>query len=313
MKAIILKDFGAVDQLEQIDLPVPEISGNEVLIQTKAISINPIDVKTRAGRGIAPLIKDEMPAVLGWDISGIVVQVGGLVSRFKVGDEVFGMIAFPKLGKAYAEYVAAAANELVLKPASVSHVEAAPATVAGLTAWQALTQYAKIKTGDRVLIHAASGGVGHYAVQLAKYFGAYVVGTSSAANRDFVLSLGADEHIDYKNKPFEEVTSDIDFVLDAIGGEYIDRSLKVMKDGGTIVCIPSGMNELVAEKAKAANKYGYVMRAKSGAEDMKVIADLLAEGRLRSHIDKIYPLEEMAAAHQHIESGRTVGKIVLTM
>jgi NADPH:quinone reductase-like Zn-dependent oxidoreductase len=132
-----------------------------------------------------------------------------------------------------------------LKPKSVSHNDAAPATVAALTAWQSLTLFTKVKPGDRVLIHAASGGVGHYAVQFAKHLGAYVIGTSSAANRDFVLSLGADEHIDYRNQAFEEVLDQIDFVLDSIGGDYIDRSLKVMNDGGTIVCIPSGSNETV--------------------------------------------------------------------
>lgn len=312
MKAIILKDFGGVDQLQLVDVPVPVISASEVLIETKAISINPIDVKTRSGKGIAPLIKDQMPAILGWDISGVVSKVGESVSQFKVGDEVFGMIAFPQLGKAYAEYVAASADELTLKPKNVSHNDAAPATVAALTAWQALTLFAEIKPGDRVLIHAASGGVGHYAVQLAKHLGAYVIGTSSAANRDFVLSLGADEHIDYKNQAFEEVLDRIDFVLDSIGGEYIDRSLQVMNNGGTIVCIPSGLNETVVEKAAASNKHGFTMRAKSSAEDLAMIGELLAKGTLRSHVDKVYSFKDMALAHQQIESGRTVGKIVLT-
>ncbi|SES21918.1 NADP-dependent oxidoreductase [Pedobacter rhizosphaerae] len=312
MKAIILKDFGGVDQLQLVDVPVPVISASEVLIETKAISINPIDVKTRSGKGIAPLIKDQMPAILGWDISGVVSKVGESVSQFKVGDEVFGMITFPQLGKAYAEYVAAPADELTLKPKNVSHNDAAPATVAALTAWQALTLFAEIKPGDRVLIHAASGGVGHYAVQLAKHLGAYVIGTSSAANRDFVLSLGADEHIDYKNQAFEEVLDRIDFVLDSIGGEYIDRSLQVMNNGGTIVCIPSGLNETVVEKAAASNKHGFTMRAKSSAEDLAMIGELLAKGTLRSHVDKVYSFKDMALAHQQIESGRTVGKIVLT-
>src|SRR5215217_997731 len=179
MKAIILKEFGSVDNLIEKDVPLPVAKNDEVLIQVKAISINPVDIKTRKGKSLGPSLKDEDPLILGWDVSGVVAETGSSVSGFKVGDEVFGMINFPGHGKAYAEYAAAPASHLALKPANVTHEEAAAATLAALTAWQALVDHAKIKKGDRVLIHAAAGGVGNYAVLIAKHIGAYVIGTSS--------------------------------------------------------------------------------------------------------------------------------------
>ena len=241
MKAIFLKEFGSADQLQIQELNIPVAQEQEVLIQVKAISINPVDIKTREGKGAAGKIGEERPIILGWDISGVVTESRS--EKFKVGEEVFGMVNFPGHGKAYAEFVSAPADQLVLKPASISHIDAAAATLAALTAWQALVTNAKIKAGDRVLIHAAAGGVGNYAVQLARHLGAYVIGTSSGAKKDFVLSLGADEHIDYTAVPFEQATSDIDFVLDTIGGDNIDRSLKVIKKGGTIISIPSGLRD----------------------------------------------------------------------
>ena len=165
--------------------------------------------------------------------------------------------------------------------------------------------------GERVLIHAASGGVGHYAVQMAKYLGAYVIGTSSAVNKDFVLSLGADEHIDYKAAPFETKVKNLDFVLDTLGGEYIDRSLKTIKKGGTIISIPSGLNETVKEKAAALGIQGFSTRVKPDAVNMQEIGDLLERKKIRSHISKIFPFDQMADAHLQLESGRTVGKTVL--
>ncbi|QIL41565.1 NADP-dependent oxidoreductase [Pedobacter sp. HDW13] len=312
MKAIILKDFGGVENLELTEKQIPSPGANEVLIKLSAISINPVDVKTRSGKGIAGLIKDQLPVILGWDISGTITEIGEGVTRFKTGDEVFAMLAFPGLGNTYAGYVVAKADELAIKPENVNHNDAAAASLAALTAWQALTSHANVQAGQRVLIHAAAGGVGHYAVQMAKHLGAYVIGTASAANRDFVLQLGADEHVDYRVQPFEEVIKDIDFVLDSMGGDYIDRSLKVTKKGGTIISIPSGLNETVTEKAKALGINGYTIRVKPNGNDMGQIAGLLADGTVRSHVSAVFPFEEMAVAHQQIETGRTVGKVVLT-
>lgn len=309
MKSIVLKDFGSVDNLVYKELPMPSINDDEVLIQVKAISINPVDVKTRSGKGRAAKLKDENPIVLGWDVSGIVKTSKS--DLFKEGDEVFGMINFPGHGKAYSEYVAAPANHLTLKPANISHEEAAAATLAALTSWQALVNHAKIKRGDRVLIHAAAGGVGNYAVQIAKYIGTYVIGTSSAGNRDFVLGLGADEHIDYKSQAFEDVVGNIDFVLDTIGGDNIDKSLKVMEKGGTIISLPSGLNDAVAEKAKAQGIIGYPIMVQSSGEDMKKIADLMENGAIKSHVSQVFEFDQMKAAHLSLETGKTQGKIVI--
>src|ERR1700735_5300744 len=196
MKAIILNDFGGVEQLQQAELPVPGIKDGEVLVKVKAISINPVDAKTRSGKGLAEMLKDEKPIILGWDISGVVTE--STSPLFTEGDEVFGMIHFPGHGKAYAEYVVAPAEHLALKPENSTHD------------------------------HAAAGGVGHYAVQIARHIGAYVIATSAAENKDFVLSLGANEHIDYKAQRFEEVAKDIDFVLDTVSAENSERSLGVL-------------------------------------------------------------------------------------
>lgn len=311
MKAIILDSSGGPEQLREMDLPVPTIGAKEVLIQVKAISINPVDVKTRSGKGIYARLKDIEPIVLGWDISGIIMETEAGVTGFKTGDEVFGMIHFPGHGKAYAEYVAAPADQLALKPGNISHGEAAGATLAALTAYQAMVHRARVKQGDKVLVHAAAGGVGHFAVQLAKFLGAYVIGTSSAANRDFVLSLGADEHIDYRAQPFEAVAKEVDFVLDTIGGEYIDRSLEVITQGGTIISIPSGLNETVTEKARAKNVNGYTLLVKPDGRDMQAIALLLEKGAIRSIVSRTFPFNRMPEAHLQIESGRTIGKVVV--
>lgn len=310
MKAILLKEAGATDQLEISEISIPVIQADEVLVEVKVIGINPIDIKTRKGKGRYEILKVENPIILGWDISGIVKESKS--DLFKVGDEVFGMVNFPGHGKAYAEYVAVPARHLSLKPANITHQEAAGVPLAALTAWQAIVK-AGVKKGDRVLIHAAAGGVGHFAVQMAKHLGAYVVGTSSEKNKDFVLSMGADEHIDYAANPFETQVKNIDFVLDTMGGDYIGRSLEIMNSGGTLISIPSALNTGVEEKSKAKGINGYATFVQSSGEDMKTIAGLLEKGSLKSHISESYTFDQMAAAHHQIESGRTVGKIVVTL
>ena len=311
MKAIILKDFGGTDQLQMTELPVPGINEGEVLVEVKAISINPVDAKTRAGKGAASHYKDADPKILGWDIAGVVKETKS--DLFQVGDEVFGMVNFPGQGKAYAEYVAAPADQLAMKPEGVSFEDAAATTLAALTAWQAFADHGRLRPGQRVLIQAAAGGVGHFAVQFAKHIGAYVVGTASAENKEFVLGLGADVHIDYKTDRFEELIKDIDFVLDTIGGEIIDRSLKVMKKGGTIISINSGANEQVAEKAKAKGIFGGKMLVQSSGEDMQHLGSLLEEGALKPTVSMVFPLEKIAEAHAQVETGKTRGKIVVTI
>ncbi len=313
MKAITLKGFGGVDQLTYSDIQIPTIKEDEVLVQIKAVSVNPVDVKTRSGKGAAGRLKDENPIILGWDISGIIKETGNAVTHFTKGDEVFGMVNFPGHGKAYAEYVAAPASQLAIKPKHFSFEEAAATTLAALTAWQSIHQHGDIHQGTKVLIHAASGGVGHFAVQIAKYLGAYVIGTSSAANKDFVLSIGADVHIDYHSQKLEDIVSNVDFVLDTIGGDNIDQSLLVMKPGGRIVSIPSGKNDGVEDKAKGKGMNGFSFMVQSNGEDMKALAELAEKGKLKPHVSKTFLFTQMPEAHLQIESGRTVGRIAVTL
>ena len=313
MKAITLASFGDVSNFQIADIPVPAINENEVLIKVKAIGINPVDVKTRMGKGMAKRIMEDSPMILGWDVSGVIALTGSGVSQFKEGDEVFGMVNFPGLGRAYAEYVAAPANQIALKPANIPHEEAAAATLAALTAYQALVIKAGVKTGQRVLIHAAAGGVGHYAVQIARHLGAYVIGTASAANKDFVLGLGADEHIDYRARRFEEELTDIDFVLDTVGGDNIDRSLQVVKPGGTLISIPSGLNETVTEKAKAKGVNSYFFLVASNGDNMQTLADWLEKGIIRSYVSAVFDFTQMGPAHTSVESGRTRGKVIVAV
>jgi NADPH:quinone reductase-like Zn-dependent oxidoreductase len=311
MKAIVLKTAGNVENLVYAELEKPIIKDREVLIKVKAISINPVDVKSRQGKGVYGRIKEESPLILGWDISGIVQESKS--ETFKVGDEVFGMVNFPGHGKAYAEYVVAPANQLAFKPKNISFEDAAASTLVALTAYQALVHNAKIQKGQNVLVHAASGGVGHIAVQLAKHLGAKVTGTSSAKNKDFILSLGADSHIDYHGFDWKSAGRTFDFVLDTIGGDNIDNSLEVTKEGGSIISIPTGLNEEVTAKAQAKGVKGYFILVQSNGEDMKQIAHLLETGAIKPHVSKTFPFDQMREAHLEQETGRTVGKIVVTL
>ncbi|MGE6395244.1 NADP-dependent oxidoreductase [Chryseobacterium scophthalmum] len=308
MKAIILENAGGTENLKLTEIEKPTIKQGEVLVEVKSISINPIDVKTRSGKGSFQKLKDENPLILGWDISGIVVETNS--SMFKVNDEVFGMINFPGHGKGYAQFVVASENHIALKPKNISFEEAAATSLAALTALQAIEK-AELKEGQNVLIHAASGGVGHFAVQIAKYFGASVTGTSSDKNKEFVSGLGADQHIDYKNYDWEYSEEKFDFILDTIGGENIDHSVKVLKEGGIIISIPSGLNDDIEEKAASVKGKGFKMMVQSDGNDMKKLAELLEKGFIKPHIYKAYQFDEMSNAHKELEKGRTVGKIVV--
>ncbi|MBW8687403.1 NADP-dependent oxidoreductase [Chitinophaga sp. B61] len=312
MKAIIINEFGGTDKLIHTDVAIPEIKDDEVLVQVRAISINPVDAKTRAGKGMAGKLKSAFPITLGWDISGVVTATGSAVTAFKTGDEVFGMVNFPGHGKAYAEYVAAPAAHLALKPANITHQQAAAATLAALTAYQALYQQVNLQPGQRILVHAAAGGVGHFVVQLARHIGAHVIGTSSAGNKDFVRALGADEHIDYKSHAFEDIVKDVDVVFDALGGDNIVRSIPVVKPGGAIVSIPTGVQPEVAAQAAEKNVRAFFFLVQSSGEDMQAIADLLEKGVLHPYVNH-YDFSQMDLAHQQQESGSTRGKIVLTI
>jgi len=313
MKAVILKEAGPAENLIVTELPKPAIKPNEVLIRTKAFGINPVDIKTRKGKSLYNELKKESDdIILGWDVSGIIEEVGSDVKDLKAGDEVFGMVNFPGNGKAYAEYVAAPASQLALKPANISHEEAAAATLAALTAWQALVTHGKLQRGEKVLIHAAAGGVGHYAVQIAKHLGAYVAGTSSAANKDFVLSLGANAHIDYKTQQPKDVVSDIDLVIDAIGSNDVEPSLSVLKRDGRLITLPSISSETVIAKAKEKGVHAFFFMVHSNGDDMKQLAALLEKGVIKSHVSQTFTINEIAEAHKQVETGKTRGKVAVT-
>ncbi|MET0244869.1 MAG: NADP-dependent oxidoreductase [Flavitalea sp.] len=312
MKAIILNEFGDTDKLIYTDLNEPQIAADEVLIKTAAISINPVDIKTRSGKALAGKLKDLLPVILGWDISGTVVAIGDDVTEFKTGDEVFGMVNFPGHGKAYAEFVAAPAAHLALKPSGITHEQAAATTLAALTAYQAIVQKAALKKGETIIIHAASGGVGHYAVQIAKHVGAHVTGTSSERNREFVLELGADEHIDYTKVSKNEWNVQADFVLDCVGGENLLLAATTVKPGGRFISIPSSIPPEVQEKMKQQNIHAEFFMVQSNGDDMKVLADWLANGIIKPYINQ-FDFMQMAGAHAQQASGRTRGKIVLSI
>lgn len=314
MKAYILNEVGGVENLLLNEIDKPEIKAGEVLVETKAISINPVDVKVRPEDEVLTMIlgTEDRPVILGWDIAGTVVAVGDQVSGFDFGDKVFGMINFPGHGKAYAEYVAAPANQLAIMPDNVTYEEASATTLAALTALQVLNT--RVKKGDRVLIHAGSGGVGHFAIQMAKNIGAHVITTSSAKNRDFVISLGADEHIDYREQEFEEVLSDIDFVLDGMGGDTLEKSLRVVKDGGKIVSLPTHeFPEHLQTEADLRNIELEFVLVQSNGEDMITLKSMLEANEIKPHISKTFPFKNIREAHLQIESGRTIGKVVVSL
>lgn len=313
MKAIILKNFGGVENLRYTEIEKPKIKSDEVLVRVRAVSINPVDVKVRSRQApLADSLEKFDPIILGWDISGEIVETGKEVTEFKNGDEVFGMVNFVGHGKAYAEYVAAPAEHLALKPASVSHEKAAASTLAALTALQAFDSYGKLRPKDKVLIHAASGGVGHFAVQIAKHLGAYVIASSSSENRSFVLALGADEHVDYRKIKFDDHLHDLDFVLESIGGENFQKSVKVLKPFGTIVTLLSGHSQADEREAEKKQLHAcYFMSVYSSRKEMETIASWLEQGIISPHISHVFSFMEMAQAHLQIETGRTVGKVVV--
>ncbi|RDV14995.1 NADP-dependent oxidoreductase [Pontibacter diazotrophicus] len=313
MKAIVLNNPGGVENLQLQEVEKPRPFKNEVLVKVHAVSVNPVDTKTREGKSLYDKLKEDSPVILGWDISGVVEAVGDDVTYFKEGDEVFGMVNFPGHGKAYAEYVAAPETHLAHKPANIPHHEAATATLAALTAWQVLVHEAGIKAGQRVLIHAAAGGVGHFAVQIAKYFRATVIGTASAENHDFIRNMGADEQVDYHKFNVEDVVMDADIVLDSLGEENTRRSLATLKEGGKIISILGGAKETVQADAKKRNIEAKNYLVHSSGEDQEQIAELMRQGHLRPHVSHVYELKDMAEAHKQVETRKTNGKVVVNV
>ena len=306
MKVIRIHEFGGPEVLKYEDAPQPIPAADEVLIKVHASGVNPIDVKIRAGhaQGKFPV---NFPLIPGWDVSGEIEEVGSEVLTFRIGDEVYSR-PDPTRDGTYAEYVVVKASEVNAKPKSIDHDKAAAVPLAGLTAWQGLFTHGRLESGQKVLIHGASGGVGTYAVQFAKWKGAYVVGTASEGNIDFLYDLGADEVIDYKNEKFEEEVKDVDLVFDLIGGDTQKRSLKILKAGGKLITTVKPENQ---EEAKNKNIHLENFMAKSLPGDLQQIADLIDSGKIKPVISEIMPLEEAAEAQKKIEEGHIRGKIVL--
>ncbi|MER5934436.1 NADP-dependent oxidoreductase [Streptomyces sp. NPDC002054] len=307
MRAVVVSQWGGPEVLTETELERPEPAMGEILVRVHAAGVNPVDWKTRASGALIPW--GPVPMV-GWDVSGTVEAVGPGVTLYREGDEVFGMPSFPRQAGGYAEYVTATARHFARKPAALTHVEAAALPLAALTAWQALTDTADVRPGDRVLVHAAAGGVGHFAVQIAKALGAYVIGTASAPKHEFLRSIGADEVIDYRSADFEDVVSDVDVVIDAIGGEYGARSLKVLRPGGRLITL-NGPDDVPADGGDQ-HRTGWML-VEPDLGGLRAIAALVEEGRLRPAVDTVLPLDQAAKAHELGEQGRTTGKIVLTI
>jgi NADPH:quinone reductase-like Zn-dependent oxidoreductase len=304
--------FGGPEVLKMAEAPCPEPGGpTRVLVRVKAAGLNPTDWKHRARR--SPIWVDEPPFVLGWDVSGVIEATGPGVTIHRPGDEVFGMLPYPHEHGAFAEYAVGPARAFVAKPAELDHVQAAAVPMSGLTAWQALVDTAGLSAGQRVLIHAAGGGVGHMAVQIAKARGAHVTGTASAGKHGFLYGLGADELIDYTCEDFAKLVRNVDVVIDTIGGDYGPRSLETMRSGGVIVnLVPPAMAPDLPDLAAARGLRCAVMTVEADHACMAALAELVASGRLRPETAAVLPLKEAARAHELGEAGHTTGKIVLT-
>ncbi|WP_343640894.1 NADP-dependent oxidoreductase [Chryseobacterium sp.] len=315
MKAVIVNEAGGVENLQFMEIDKPVIGNDEVLVKVVSVSINPVDVKSRAYEGVLNWIFEEKrPVILGWDISGEVVETGKSVTDFKPGDEVFGMVNFFGKGNAYAEYVAAPSAHLALKPQNITHQQAAAASMAASTAYQALVDVAGIKKGSKVLVHAASGGVGHFAVQIAKHFGAYVIGISSGKNKEFVLSLGADEHIDYTTENFYEKVQNADIIIDSLQGKALSDSVDIVKENGIIITLPTPeIPEDIEVRAKQKKVNIEFMMVQSKKETAEAIAGLLKQEALKPFVYKTFPFEDIALAHLEVETSRVAGKVIVNL
>ncbi|MER6443269.1 NADP-dependent oxidoreductase [Streptomyces sp. NPDC001185] len=312
MRVITQETLGGPEVLTIVDAPDPQPLPTEVLVRVKAIGLNPLEARLRAGE--FPLI-GRPPFVLGWDISGVVEvgPQGPQTWRLRPGDEVMGMPLFPRAASAYAEVVSAPAVHLVRKPASLSHVEAAALPLVGLTAWQGLIDLGGVTEGHRVLVHGGGGGVGHVAIQIAKAFGAYVITTASGSKRKFVEGFGADEVIDYTGVDFTEAVRDVDVVLDTIGGDTVERSLEVLRPGGHLVtAVAEEDSELIA-KYKAAGMRFSGIAVDPDPVGLRGLVELVEQGRLRVHVQETFPFERVAEAHRLLEGGHLQGKLVLTV
>lgn len=304
MKAVRIHSYGGPEVLVYENSPMPAFNNDDVLIRVYAAGVNPVDWKIRQG-----YMQEKMtlPLIPGWDVAGIIEEKGAAVKNLEIGDSVYARPSIFRNG-AYAEYIAVKAAEVALKPESIDYIHAAAVPLAGLTAWQSIFDLARLQAGQKILIHAAAGGVGHYAVQFARWAGAHVIGTASARNHEFLRSMGAHETIDYTTSAFEDAVHEADVVLDTIGGDVWQRSWKVLKKGGIMV---SALRGPEAGGPDALNKLCAHVFVQPDARQLGEIAVLIDGGHVRPVIDRVFPLQEAAKAHRSNQAGRTRGKIVL--
>jgi NADPH:quinone reductase-like Zn-dependent oxidoreductase len=308
MRVITQHELGGPEVLTIVDVPAPRPLPTEVLVRVRAIGLNPLEARLRAGE--FPLLGTP-PFILGWDISGVVEEAS--TWRFRPGDEVFGMPLFPRAAEAYAEFVSAPALHLARKPVALSHVEAAALPVVGLTAWQGLVDLGGITAGDRVLVHGGGGGVGHVAIQIAKALGAHVIATASGRKREFVEGLGADEVIDYTAVDFAEAVRDIDIVLDTLGGDTAERSLRVLRPGGHLVTAVAEDDPELAARFTAAGMRFSGIAVDPDPVALRELVELVEHGRLRIHVQETFPFERVVDAHRLLDGGHLTGKLVLSV
>ncbi|QOR66227.1 NADP-dependent oxidoreductase [Cytobacillus suaedae] len=307
MRAIAIESYGEIEQLKEIEIPLPEIGLNDILIEVYASAVNPLDLAIREGY-FKERIPNKFPLVLGYDVAGIVSAVGSGVKRFQVGDEVYSYTSLERNGT-YAEFVAVNEEFVSRKPSNLSFVEAASVPLVGITAWYALVEEAKLKKDQKVLILGGSGGVGSFAVQLAKAQGAIVSATTSTKNSDFVKELGADFVIDYIKEIL--LTSEYDVIFDTVGGYQIAQLVDATKEGGKIVSITSSLSPESQQLVDAKGINYNLIFSKPDGESLDQLSTLLSDGNVHPVVGTILPLSEVKEAHIQIESRRTKGKIVL--
>jgi NADPH:quinone reductase-like Zn-dependent oxidoreductase len=310
MKAIVLDAFGGPDQLKIKDIDVPQVQAGEVLIAVKAAGINPIDLHSRAGNGAAEAL--ELPFVLGWEIAGVVTETGEGTQGFTKGDRVFGMTRFPDSGGGYAEFVTAKASDIAHIPDNLGFADAASVPMKALTAWQALVDRGNIGNNDRILIHGASGGVGHFAVQIARQLGAHVYGTCSPENADMVSALGCNTVIDYHKSDFTKVARDLDFVLETVGGdEHTLRSLETLRTNGRLVHLPGPISDKVKKAAADKQLTAEYLTVQPNGSQLRALAEWLKDGRLKVRLGLTYGFDQIQEAHRALEKETVPGSVVL--
>ncbi len=307
MKAIRMHTYGSSEVLVYEEIPRPETAADELLVRVFAAGVNPVDWKIRDGY-LQEMMEVSLPLTLGWDVAGIVEETGTKAGPFQRGDKVYGYLSIPRNGS-YSEYVVLKTEETAFMPESLDFIQAAAIPLAALTAWQSLFDAANLSAGQRVLIHGAAGGVGHFAVQLGRWIGAHVIATASTRNHDFLKSLGTHEIIDYTENPFEKEAEMVDLVFDTIGGDTWERSLSIINKGGMLVSIlhPPPPPDV---EANLGIKGAFVFVQPSGKQ-LGEIAALVDSNHLKPHVEKVLPLAQAAQAQKISESGHVRGKIVL--